>query len=138
MGDQEDNNKIDQTKIDTQNKKIADYQLQISSDDATIQKLYNDDYNKTLRLMNDNEKKLHEEKLNIVNNTKNLLKSKSNLLNLSREIDINDEEFKFRNNISKILGIIITIGIIITLVIVCNYMISGSSGKVARLKAIFG
>ena len=117
---------------------IQQLEQEKKNDKATIQKLYEDDYMKTIRLTNDNEKKIHDEKLNIINNTKKLLKSKNNLLNISREIDINDEEFKFRNNVSNMMGIIIIIGIIITLVIVCNYLISQSSGKVANLKAIFG
>lgn len=93
---------------------------------------------KTKKLNNDQIKNIHEEKLNIVNNTKNLLKSKNKLLNLSREININDEEYNFRNKVSNILGVIIIFGIVIALIVLSAYLVSNSNQALTKMRTIFG
>ena len=68
----------------------------------------------------------------------NLLKSNNKLLNISREIDINDQEYNFRNKIANILGVTIIIGIIVTLIIVSTYLISNSNQTIQKMRTIFG
>ena len=90
------------------------------------------------KLNNEKQREKEEEKLNIINNTKNLLKSNNKLLNISREIDINDQEYNFRNKIANILGVTIIIGIIVTLIIVSTYLISNSNQTIQKMRTIFG
>ena len=87
---------------------------------------------------NDKYKKIHEQKLNIINNSQNLLKSNNNLLNISREINLNDHKYNFRNKIANILGVVIGIGLIITLIIISSYLISNSNKTILKMKTIFG
>jgi len=109
--------------------------LSDATDKDALYKLTLDTSNK---LNNEKQIEIQEEKLNIINNTKNLLKSNNKLLNISREIDINDQEYNFRNKIANILGVTIIIGIIVTLIIVSTYLISNINQTIQKMRTIFG
>ena len=100
--------------------------------------LYNESLKRAKLINNDKYKKIHEQKLNIINNSQNLLKSNNNLLNISREINLNDHKYNFRNKIANILGVVIGIGLIITLIIISSYLISNSNKTILKMKTIFG
>ena len=134
--------KLSNDQRDNDQKTVNEYVDSVTKTIQEIKDENNDLYNESLKraklINNDKYKKIHEQKLNIINNSQNLLKSNNNLLNISREINLNDHKYNFRNKIANILGVVIGIGLIITLIIISSYLISNSNKTILKMKTIFG